>query len=229
MSPPLSKRRLFKVRAFCRKSAVIELRPEALAAVLVYVSAAGWFYSRVRIWRLWWKHAKAIPDGTPATEMPPFPLSAREQFVLGKLLGLAHTWLAPALLGLVFGMGMVAALRALPTGSWHPWSGSAVSIFKALCLAGAGYLHLDASWRFLTENIHRYIGMHRIFQRTGDRLGNLLDRMDAADAAGRIEEHNRLRDEVHELLATLGRDALDENSDWFVLHRTHPVAPINLH
>ena len=53
--------------------------------------------------------------------------------------------------------------------------------------------------------------------------------MDAADAAGRIEEHDRLRDEVHELLGTLGRDALDENSDWFVLHRTHPVAPINLH
>lgn len=54
-------------------------------------------------------------------------------------------------------------------------------------------------------------------------------RMDAAVLAGRSEEHERLLAEAHDLLATLGRDALDENSDWFVLHRTHPVAPINLH
>lgn len=198
----------------------------AAVCLMAYTSVLAWFGVHVQIWDYWWSRVKKVPDDGA---IPPFPLSPSEQGRLHRLLDLGHVWWAPTLLGLGFGMGMVAALRSLPAGSWHPAHGPAISIFKALCLAGAGYLHLDAAWRFLTENIHRYVGMHRVYQRTGDRLEMLLDRMETADQAGRIDEHDRLGAEVHDLLGTLGRDALDENSDWFVLHRTHPVAPINLH
>jgi hypothetical protein len=77
-----------------------------------------------------------------------------------------------------------------------------------LPLAMAGLLHNYVGKRALSEHIKQYERMSRVFKRAEEQLRLMLKAAQFGAA--------------NELLTELGREALEENGDWVLLHRERP-------
>ena len=78
-----------------------------------------------------------------------------------------------------------------------------------LAKAGAGLLHGYAEQRALSVHIKRYERMHFLFAAALRVLDDPMTR----------EDWTRARD----VLAEVGRESLEENADWVMLHRERPI------
>lgn len=86
----------------------------------------------------------------------------------------------------------------------------------ALCLAWS-------ERNFHGESARRYAAMASLFDSADRRLLGLIDAYAAPDLSG--DEPGRILAEIHDVLRQLGCDALDENAEWLILRRIHPLEP----
>jgi hypothetical protein len=106
--------------------------------------------------------------------------------------------------------------------SWHDWW---IILTGAVLLSGA----LGLAWserNFHGEHARQYAALEALYEGADRRLTALLRRFEDA-IAGSAPDSDRevaLR-EIHELLITLAEEALDENAEWLILHRTRPLEP----
>ena len=124
------------------------------------------------------------------------------------------------------------------------WSGFPDEKYCTLIVAGwallAGALLVAyAEKRLYSETAYQYRTMFSLFrtasQRLRDDLTELHDRLvatktgtgypahDDIDAWRAFDQH---RDDIQEYLYALGKEALDENADWLLLHRARPLEPV---
>ncbi|MBL8769623.1 MAG: hypothetical protein JNL94_19790, partial [Planctomycetes bacterium] len=71
---------------------------------------------------------------------------------------------------------------------------------------------------FHGEDARRYGAMEQLFLCADRRLAELIPQY-----AEKGDKH--VLDEIHDVLFQLGREALDENAEWLILHRTRPLEP----
>ncbi len=90
----------------------------------------------------------------------------------------------------------------------HKWLHGLLLVLLTLPLAVAGLLHSYVGKRALSEHTKQYERMRRVFKQAENQLGQMLADAKTGAAAN--------------LLTELGREALEENGDWVMLHRERP-------
>jgi hypothetical protein len=73
----------------------------------------------------------------------------------------------------------------------------------------AGLLHMYAKNRGLSEHAQQYARMYRLFLRLRDRLSESMKKNEIIVA--------------RELVLDAGKEALQENGEWVLLHRQRPL------
>jgi hypothetical protein len=117
----------------------------------------------------------------------------------------------------LFGLGLgtagvfVALGIARQTGVWTVSDGlnHAVMVTAAVLTAGSAMVHGYIEKLALAAQTKRYVRMLGLFRGARRRLGGPNDPP---------------RDEIEAVLVELGREALEENADWVMLHRDRPLA-----
>ncbi|MCB1064323.1 MAG: hypothetical protein KDN20_15575 [Verrucomicrobiae bacterium] len=108
---------------------------------------------------------------------------------------------------------------------WMPGSKDLwIILTGAVLVAGA----IAIAWSeksLLSEHARQYRAMHDLFRNAGDHLQSLL-----IDWSSNLPHSDDLRTaeprkQIQETLIDLGKEALDENSEWLVLHRSRPFEP----
>lgn len=127
---------------------------------------------------------------------------------------------ALAIGALVFGLAHFlgrGSFESLP--GWHAWwmiLTGAVLVGGALCLAWS-------ERNFHGEHARAYSALETLYDGADRRLRRLIERFRVADPASPEAAHTL--EEIRSLLYEVGCDALDENADWLILHRTRPLEP----
>ena len=91
-----------------------------------------------------------------------------------------------------------------------------------LILAGA----LAVAWRevkLFAEHSRQYHTMANLFISADIRMQRLMAAMKGARKA---KERDACLRKIQELLRVVGREALDENAEWLILHRSRPLEPV---
>lgn len=94
-----------------------------------------------------------------------------------------------------------------------------------LLLAGA----LSVAWaekNLHSEQAYQYNTMATLFHVASLRLDRELAALQASVDAGRPVERDESLRRVQALLFDLGKEALDENAEWLLLHRARPLEPV---
>lgn len=140
-----------------------------------------------------------------------------------------HAFPGEWFLGMALAVGLIAVIHGLPVNGWLPSPERFPYLLVGLFFGLAAYGHRDSDWRFLADNIRRYRAMQSLFAEADRRLGVLLEGLRPdPPASPSLTPDPRVR-EVQDLLEELGREAVIENAEWYVLHRTHPLQPIQPH
>ena len=109
----------------------------------------------------------------------------------------------------VAGLTFRVSARVLAFGERHPITHPLALAILGLSPAAAALVHGYAEQRALSVQIKRYERMHALF-------GKALHVLDTPMAAGDW-------DAARDVLTELGREALEENADWVMLHRDRPI------
>ena len=91
-------------------------------------------------------------------------------------------------------------------------------------LAGA----LAVAWsekNLLSELSYQYNTMHSLFRDAAHRMTVELKELKRLEHDATGEYEKKLK-EIHEYLYALGKEALDENAEWLLLHRARPLEPV---
>jgi len=100
-------------------------------------------------------------------------------------------------------------------------------------LVGGGLSVAWAEKNLFSELAYQYRTMTALFRDGGTRLERTLEEaeqlLDEAgstpDAAARTELFERI-ERMQADIYELGREALDENAEWLILHRARPLEPV---
>ena len=137
----------------------------------------------------------------------------------------AEHWGATA----VFALTTAAALTALAFGApeesfWLPPAGNFGQILRTLCFSLYAILLANMGFSFLSRNVEHYRGMAELYGSKMQSLKDCLDQLANATESQRAKSLEAIREHLTEI----GREAVDENSDWLQMHRANPVAPVSL-
>lgn len=99
-------------------------------------------------------------------------------------------------------------------------------ILMGICLLGGALMIAYAEKCLLSETAYSYEAAGELFAGARIRLETYLREMDAAISDNKPDEIFRTRERIHDLLFTLGKEALDENSEWLILRRARPIEPV---
>jgi len=140
---------------------------------------------------------------------------------IGHVFGSAVIWSGGMILG-----GLVLVLtQALANWtdfwpSWHNWW--IIWTGAMLVIGGLGLAYSER--RLYAEHTRKYAAMEDLFTCADRRLADLLRQyeVDAPDSP----EEKRTFQEIQDLLYQLGCEALDENAEWLILHRSRPLEPV---
>ncbi|MBK6938900.1 MAG: hypothetical protein IPH13_01660 [Planctomycetes bacterium] len=100
----------------------------------------------------------------------------------------------------------------------YPNAHSRWLILTSVVLVIGGLVIAWSERSFYSEDARRYRGMEQLFYSADRRLERLIDEYEkSAD--------DRYLAEINDILFQLGREALDENAEWLILHRTRPLEP----
>lgn len=124
--------------------------------------------------------------------------------------------LASALLGIL--LFPIALLPTLPD-----LLNLGIVSMGACLLSGA----LAVAWaekNFYSEHAYQYSAMATLYQATSLRYQELLYQFKAVPEDSDELPHARQR--LHALLFAVGKEALDENAEWLILHRSRPMEPV---
>jgi len=107
---------------------------------------------------------------------------------------------------------------------WLPEPGKLLLIGSGALLVGAA---LAVAWpekRLYSESAYQYNTMASLFKHARLRVGADLERL-AQEAPGSPEFDESVAG-IQEYLYALGKEALDENAEWLLLHRARPLEPM---
>jgi hypothetical protein len=116
---------------------------------------------------------------------------------------------------------LVEALCHAARAPQAPETGNLQLIAVGALLAVAALSVAWAEKRLYSEMAYQYNTMASLFQHADQRMGNQLETLDPAlgDFACKLKE-------IQEFLFALGKEALDENAQWLMLHRARPLEPV---
>lgn len=135
--------------------------------------------------------------------------ASRDQFLR---LALAGAFLSLASFFIVFLLALCPAFPKLPDALIIV--GASFSVAGALMIAWAEKL-------LYSEEAYHFNSMAIAFRAGDERLAHLLHQADKNPSAA-----PGLIDEAQELVFMLGKEALDENAEWLILHRARPMEPV---
>ena len=94
---------------------------------------------------------------------------------------------------------------------------------KWLLFTSGGLDHWWVANKFFAENLRRYSAMAGLFRGADDRLRSLLESL-----VGKTVSTNETRSaitEIQQIYVAVGREALNENADWLLMHRDKRLDP----
>ena len=110
---------------------------------------------------------------------------------------------------------------------WMPDANKVTGILKTVALASGALLGAWMSVNFFTENIHRYTSMISLFEGASQRLKEHLQSIEAASEDEKGQAHQKSVIDIQRMLIAVGKEALVENAEWLMVHRTRPLEPLN--
>ena len=110
---------------------------------------------------------------------------------------------------------------------WMPDANKVTGILKTVALASGALLGAWMSVNFFTENIHRYTSMISLFEGASQRLKEHLQSIEAAGEDEKGQAHQKSVIDIQRMLIAVGKEALVENAEWLMVHRTRPLEPLN--
>jgi hypothetical protein len=132
---------------------------------------------------------------------------------------------------------MIGALSLSAIGAVYllegavPWLPSAYklgSIFKYLALAGGVLCGAWVEVNFFAEHIRQYASMASLFQAAGLRFDDYLNWTEQAGKDRQEGLEKQAVANMQALIVAVGREALSENAEWFITHRTRPLEPVSV-
>lgn len=96
-------------------------------------------------------------------------------------------------------------------------------ILTGAALLGGGLCLAWAERNFYSEEARAFRSMQSLYTCADTRLTDLLHRYKNCQA-GSAEGH-RLLSEIQDLYYQVGCEALDENAEWLIQHRSRPLEP----
>ena len=134
--------------------------------------------------------------------------------------------LAGVALGLfTFGAGALLIVGLLPAAPLVP----ILALVATLCFFAPLLIWLHAEFEGLPENVERYERMFRIFERAKELFNRVMQTDKPEPQAERKETEAEKRRSEHRtkraqrVLSELGREALQENGEWLIVHRNHDL------
>jgi hypothetical protein len=138
----------------------------------------------------------------------------------------AFLWLlVPSLIVTALFLGVV---HQPPWWGGVPGAEDAAGIFGGILLLGAALLVAWAEKALYSELAYQYGTMATLFRSAElrlKRLTNELEQLLKRQPAGSPEYYRKLA-ETQDFLFALGKEALDENAEWLILHRARPLEPV---
>ena len=105
---------------------------------------------------------------------------------------------------------------------WHELKDTCIIFAGSSSVAGA----LMVAWaekQLYSEEAYHFNSMAIIFRAAEERLACLLKQ--AGESADSAVQDKAIK-EAQELLLALGKEALNENAEWLILHRSRPMEPV---
>lgn len=98
------------------------------------------------------------------------------------------------------------------------------TIFFGICLLFGAMCVAWSEKQLHGEHAYQYHAMHALFSEALQRLESALDQMkeDLEDPIA----FARSRQQTQDILYHLGKESLDENAEWLLLHRSRPLEPV---
>ncbi|MEK6260925.1 MAG: hypothetical protein AABP62_20180 [Planctomycetota bacterium] len=120
--------------------------------------------------------------------------------------------------------GVLTVSALLEWVSFLPDASNLAIVFGGWCLLSGA---MSVAWgekNLLSELAYQYSTMATLFRSAEIRLDVLLVQLRAQEADPAA--YSQTMTEVRELLQSLGKEALDENAEWLILHRARPLEPV---
>jgi hypothetical protein len=111
---------------------------------------------------------------------------------------------------------------------WLPPANKLATIFKYLCLAGGVLCGAWLEANFFAENIRQYTSMASLFQAAGVRFDDYFNWLAQAGKDQRETVGKQVIANTQSLIVAVGREALSENAEWLITHRTRPIEPVSV-
>ncbi|MBV9491243.1 MAG: hypothetical protein JO069_16200 [Verrucomicrobia bacterium] len=190
----------------------VSMLPPPLALLPFTVGALGlgtlWFLSTRR---------EPHPDGPASHHAAP-----RHGSFSGWRLAMNGLWVVALSL---FILGMIY----LPGGSvpWLPPARDLGSIFKNLALTGGVLCGAWMGVNFFEENLRRYASMAALFQSASLRFDDHFLLPERVEPDQRAAAERQALANIQGLLVAVGSEALSENAEWLITHRTRPLEPVS--
>ena len=99
-------------------------------------------------------------------------------------------------------------------------------IATGVLLLGGALIVALAEKKLLSEHAYQYNAAARLFSSARIRLEDYLSDMREGIKNNDKDAIYHARENLHDLLYALGKEALDENSEWLILHRSRPIEPV---
>jgi hypothetical protein len=181
------------------------------AAIAIASALAGAVFLSVGALRLSRETKRHAGDPDDSHDAPPGKSEAFLRWLFDR----------PNLWGMAFILATVPFLLPhLMTSLGSPWPTlhNCWLILTGITILAGGLFLAWSERNFHAEDSRRYRGMETLFDCANRRLQTLI-----------ASYHNHpdppTLKEIHDILYQLGCDALDENAEWLILHRIHPLEP----
>lgn len=131
------------------------------------------------------------------------------------------------LLTLALVLVIVGTSSLLSKGPFVPGADRICGILKNISFAGSVLCGAWIEFNFFEENLRRYDSMATLFQAAERRCADHLDSLNGVPLEERASAHSKTIANIQELMVAVGSEALSENSEWLIAHRTRPLEPIS--
>ncbi|MBV9490220.1 MAG: hypothetical protein JO069_10915 [Verrucomicrobia bacterium] len=125
----------------------------------------------------------------------------------------------------LFTVGTVYVLGGIVP--WLPPARNLGSIFKNLALAGGVLCGAWVEVNFFEENLRRYASMASLFQAACLRFNDYFSLPARVHPDQKAAAERQALANLQALLVAVGSEALSENAEWLITHRTRPLEPVS--
>lgn len=173
-----------------------------------------------------------VPEPDSHHPTPPFP----DRKLWAAFVRFA--WYVPAAVGMT-SLGMATCVLLTDHFKSLPSLEALSVIVAGTWLVAGAMLVAWAERNLYSETAYQYHTMAALYRNADDRMVREINQLEeilsqkCPEDLGSIEfERKRLQEfeqqmgRIHEFLLALGKEALDENAEWLILHRSRPLEPV---